>query len=328
MADDNITITRDPDPYDYDGIWKDFTREFWRDVLCDFMPELYVAADLEREAEQLEKELHDILADLDTEAEKTPKRYVDNLLKIYLKDSSEEWVLLHIEIQGRGRGNISLRMFRYHCLILTHYGRHPAAMAILTAKRPKKEGEPGKYTAELFGTLVEYTYRVIKAYEFKDEGLKARNTKPALFIYALKKSAEHRRSDREKLEYMKEIIRLAAKQGMNIRERRMFMIFVERSMKLKNKELQTEFHHEYNKAFEEGNIMRYKGILERSFELMDAFDEGEAQGRAQERAKTIREFACKLLGLGTFSDEQIADLTNQPLEDIAVLRQELAAASH
>ena len=102
MADDNITITKDPDPYYYDAIWKDFTREFWRDVLCDFLPELYCVADLEREAEQLDKELHDILADLDPEEANTPKRYVDNLLKIYLKDDSEEWLLLHIEIQGRG----------------------------------------------------------------------------------------------------------------------------------------------------------------------------------------------------------------------------------
>ncbi len=53
---------------------------------------------------------------------------------------------------------------------------------------------------------------------------------------------------------------------------------------------------------------------------MDAFDKGEAQGLA----KAAREFACKLLGLVTLSDEQIADITSQPVENIEVLRQILA----
>ena len=152
---------------DYDSIWKDFIMEFWRDILKRFMPSLYDKANLKREPENLDKELRDLMP----EEPKAPARYVDTLMKIFLKDGSEEWVLLHVEIQGRGGENISRRMFRYYCLIFTHHDVNPAALAILTAKRPKSEGEPGIYKAGVFGTSIEYKYNVIKAYELDDEEL-------------------------------------------------------------------------------------------------------------------------------------------------------------
>ena len=39
------------------------------------------------------------------------------------------------------------------------------------------------------------------------------------------------------------------------------MITVERAMKLRNREIQLEFHREYDRVFERGDSMRYKGIL-------------------------------------------------------------------
>ena len=320
MADESLTITIDLDPYDYDGLWKDFTREFWQDILEDFMPDLYRAADLTRPAEQLDKELHDVIAILESGEAKTPKRYVDNLLKIYLKDGREDWVLLHIEIQGRGGESISVRMFRYHCLLFIHHKRHPAAMAILTAKRPKKEGEPGKYSAELFGTKIEYKYNVVKVYEMSDEELLTRNSLPSLFIYALKKGTQYRRSNPEKFAYMKELMRLVAKKGLDIRRRRVFMIFVERAIHLSTEEYREKAWMETQTVFHEGgNPMRYKGIIERMYEAFNAFDDGYDKGVAQGH----RETASALLNFGTLTDEQIASATQLTLDDIAALRKTL-----
>ena len=304
MADENITITKDLDPYDYDSLWKDFTRICWREVLYDFMPDLYNAADLTRDAVQLDKELHDVVAGLGSEEEtQTTKRYVDNLLKIYLKNGKEEWILLHIEIQGRGGENISARMFRYQCMLFVHHNRHPAAMAILTAKRPKKEVEPGKYEAELFGTKIKYEYNVIKAYELDDEELKARKTITSLFLYALKKGKESRKSEKDKFAYMKEIMELAAKMGFDINKRRFFMGFVERAIKFKSKDMWRKYLKHYKKIIEEDTSMKYKPVVDEIYE---------------------EEFASKLLKLGTFSDEQIAELTNQTADYVASLRKELA----
>lgn len=53
--------------------------------------------------------------------------------------SGEQWVLLHIEVQGRGGEDLSRRMMRYYCLLFAHYDKNPVALAILTASRPKSE---------------------------------------------------------------------------------------------------------------------------------------------------------------------------------------------
>ena len=89
--------------FDYDALWKDFIHEFWRDILERFMPDLYDKADLDHEAEFLEKELRDLLGDSEPS-----KNFVDELMKVFLKDGGEEWVLLHIEIQGKGGEDIQV----------------------------------------------------------------------------------------------------------------------------------------------------------------------------------------------------------------------------
>ncbi|MBQ3763359.1 MAG: hypothetical protein II869_00080, partial [Synergistaceae bacterium] len=135
MADENVAIDQKIDqkiendsPYDFDGIWKEFVREYWLSILHDIVPDMYEAVDVERGAEFLDKELHEISQELDGGSESVSKWYVDNLLKVWLKDGREEWVLLHIEVQGKGGKMISLRMFRYSCLIFLRYGKHPAAL--------------------------------------------------------------------------------------------------------------------------------------------------------------------------------------------------------
>ncbi len=327
MADESITINQDQEePYDYDGIWKEFILYFWRDILYDFIPDLYNAADLSREAESLDKELHEITADdSKDDGGKSSKRYVDCLLKIYLKDGTEEWVLLHIEIQGRGGEVISLRMFRYHCLIFLRHKRHPAAIAILTAKRPKKEGEPGIYRADMFGTEIEYKYHTVKAYEYNDEDLLASESPVKLFMYAVKVAAKYRKSSEQKFEYMRKILRVLVEKGWDSKRRRYFIIMLEQAMLLSSREYRIRFREEAETLLE-GEKMRYKTVTEEIFE--EGMTEGIAKGMTEGIAEGRGRVARSLIGLGLLTDEQIASVTEHTPEYIAELRQELQKAEH
>ena len=319
MADETIIINQEQeDPYSYDAMWKEFVMRFWREILRDFMPDFYEAADTNREAESLDKELHEILADeTGQETRKSSKRYVDCLLKIYLKDGGEEWVLFHIEIQGRGGEAISLRMFRYLCLLFLKYKRHPVAMAILTAKRPAKEGDPGIYRADIFGTKTEYKYHTIKAYEYDDDELLSSGSPVKLFIYAVKIAAKFRKSDSQKFEYMRRIVEILREKGWSQIQRRNFLIMLEYTMSLDDKEYRTRFVDEALSAlgWEVGENMRPKTITE------EIFDEGVNQGMAQRCDEDIR----SLIGLGWLTDEQIAIAMKQTPEYVAKLRKELEA---
>ena len=253
MAGEKINMmTDDESAYDFDGIWKDFVHDFWQIILRDCIPDLYDDADLEREAEFLDKEMHEISQQLDGEsnAVSNSKWYVDNLLKIYLKDGREEWVLLHIEIQGRGGEMISLRMFRYSCMIFLRYGRQPVALAILTAKRPKREGEPGVYRSAMFGTKTEYSYNTLMAYDFSDEELLASDSPVHLFIYAVKIASKYRRSDEKKFEYMRKILKVLVERNWDIGTRRKFVMFLEYAMRLRNREYKVQFMEESTEALE------------------------------------------------------------------------------
>lgn len=324
MADESITITQEQqEPYDYDSIWKDFTRDFWQDVLKDFMPDLYKAADLEGEAESLDKELHEIMKS-HNESVKVSKRYVDNLLKIPLKNGGEEWVLFHIEIQGRGGEAISLRMFRYYCLLFTRYNRNPAALAILTAKRPQKEGEPGVYRADMFGTKIEYRYHTIRAYEYNDDELLSSDNPVKLFIYAVKFAAKNRKSKRKRVEYTQNILRVLMDKGWDTEKSFRFLVYLQVLMKFKSEEY-IQLCREGNDELLEGEKMRPKTIIDKLYEqaISQGIAQGISKGIAQGIEKGLKTTARSLLELGLLTDEQIATVTQQTPEDIAALRHEM-----
>ena len=67
---------------------------------------------MERGFEFLDKEL----AELDPQPdEEKDSRFADKLVKVYHRDGVEEWVLLHVEVQGdtKDRDAFAERMFTY-----------------------------------------------------------------------------------------------------------------------------------------------------------------------------------------------------------------------
>src|SRR5690606_15021676 len=90
--------------------------------LADFLRFLHPAADrffdLSRGITFLDKELEQLFPPEDDEF--APK-VVDKLAQVYTHDGEEEWVLIHVEVQGAYRRDFSLRMFTYYYRILDKY---------------------------------------------------------------------------------------------------------------------------------------------------------------------------------------------------------------
>ncbi|MDI6795174.1 MAG: hypothetical protein QME81_20300, partial [bacterium] len=83
-------------------------------------------------------------------------KYVDKLVRIYLKNGGEQWILVHIEVQGSAKKEFSLRMFRYFYRIFDTHGRRIVSIAILTAL--KKGAAKGKYKLKAYDSGVEFQY--------------------------------------------------------------------------------------------------------------------------------------------------------------------------
>lgn len=82
----------------YDILWKGMLEEVFVDLLRFIDPQIDKELDLSRGVEFLDKELAEMYPEPE---KKSSTRVVDKLVKVYLRDGGERWMLLHVEVQGR-----------------------------------------------------------------------------------------------------------------------------------------------------------------------------------------------------------------------------------
>ncbi len=169
-----------------DTLWKAILEDLFDDFLRFFYENADDLFDINRGFEFLDKELEDLFPQTETEN----IRYVDKLVKVWLKNGTEEWILIHIEVQNKGEKSFAERMFIYFYRIRDRYKRRITAWAIFTDKSKK---EPrSEYREAYLGTKVLYSYNTYKIINQSEDALKADNNPFAVVILtvllALKKS--------------------------------------------------------------------------------------------------------------------------------------------
>jgi hypothetical protein len=85
---------------DYDSPWKEALDRYFEACLDLFFPQAHADIDWGRGCEMLDKELQKIIRQA-----KQGRRVVDKLVKVWLKDGQEKWLLIHVEVQAR-RGRL------------------------------------------------------------------------------------------------------------------------------------------------------------------------------------------------------------------------------
>lgn len=136
-------------PPDYDGLWKKLIHELFEEFILFCIPELHEAIDWYKKPEFLEQEFFkEIIQD------KKGKRVADQIVKVYLKDGTESWLLIHIEVQGKQDSHFAQRMFRYYYRIFDKFEQDIVAIALLTDGSSKFR--PAAYHYSLFGTTITY----------------------------------------------------------------------------------------------------------------------------------------------------------------------------
>jgi hypothetical protein len=80
----------------FDSPWKDIVETYLPDSFAFFFPDAYTAINWERGFDFLDQELRQVVRDAEL-----GKRFVDKLVKVYLEDGEETWILIHLEIQSQ-----------------------------------------------------------------------------------------------------------------------------------------------------------------------------------------------------------------------------------
>jgi hypothetical protein len=169
--------------YKPDELWKAIIEDLFDSFILFFFPDLYKITDFEKGYEFLERELKAIIS-----KSKGTKSIPDKLVKIFLKDGSEKWILIHIEIQGYWDKKFPLRMFRYYYRIFDKYDKDIISIAIFTDEY--KNYSPDSYQYKFFGTELIFKYNHYKVISQREKILLKSENPFALIIlsglYAIK----------------------------------------------------------------------------------------------------------------------------------------------
>ena len=125
-----------------------------------FFPHIHAEIDWSKGYEFLDKELEKIVRDAET-----GRRYADKLVKVFLLNGGETWLLIHIEIQDDRDNEFEKRMFVYNYRISDRYDREVVSLAVLTDKSSK--WRPGKYTRGRWGCETVFRFPVIKLTDYR-----------------------------------------------------------------------------------------------------------------------------------------------------------------
>jgi predicted transposase YdaD len=143
-----------------DSAWKEVVEDLFERFLFFFVPRIHKNIDFSKGYEFLEQELKEII-----KHSKTGKRHTDKLAKVYLKDGSKQWLLIHIEIQGYKQKDFPERMYVYNYRIFDRFRKEVISLALLTDPDPKFR--PNQYRRSRWGFAVTCRYPLVKIIDYR-----------------------------------------------------------------------------------------------------------------------------------------------------------------
>jgi hypothetical protein len=147
---------------DADSPWKEILERYFARFVEFFFPEIFSEVAWEKGHEFLDKELQQIAP-----AAETGRRTVDKLVKVWLKDGSEIWTVIHVEIQGKADAGFAKRMYMYNYRLFDKHDRKIVSLAVLTDNR--KNWRPNCYGYEICGCKVELQFPMVKLLDYRDD---------------------------------------------------------------------------------------------------------------------------------------------------------------
>jgi predicted transposase YdaD len=220
-----------------DILWKGILQDLFEDFLCFFYPRADDTFDFSKGFEFLDKELEQLFPPDD---DIFSPRYVDKLIKVFLKEGGEKWMLVHVEVQGYIDENFSKRMFQYYTRIFDKYDRPITAFAIFTDSN--KDFHPTQYVDSVLGTEISYTFNTCKIIEQDDAVLAASNNPFAMVILSAKLILSRRQlKDQQLFDSALDLAKLLLTKGIQKDKIRRLIYFMYHYIRFENQEMLTKF---------------------------------------------------------------------------------------
>ncbi|GGH20676.1 hypothetical protein FAZ19_09630 [Sphingobacterium alkalisoli] len=149
-----------------DELLKGVFEENFPDFLQFMYPNSADLFDLSRGFTFMDKELLEVIPQRE---QKKGKRIADLLVKVYLKDGTEKWILVNIEIEGGSSKEFPFRFFQYHYRILDRYEVPVESIAVFTGDH--RQHRPSLYRHDGIRTSIEFRYLSYHIFDNSEEEL-------------------------------------------------------------------------------------------------------------------------------------------------------------
>jgi len=267
----------------YDEGWKEVIRAFFPQFMQFFFPSIAQNINLSKGFEFLDKELARI------SRKGLAGRRVDALVKAYLKDGREQWILVHIEVQGYPQREFSRRMYVYNYRIFDRYERDVVSLAVLTDE--DESFRPGPYLFEIGDFHLVMSYPVVKLLDYRGrwEELEGSPNPFSVVVMAHLKSQETRGRDRERFNWKLRLTRMLYERGYGRDEILGLYRFIDMVVRLPE-EMEEEYHEEIIRE-EEVKGMEYITTAERI-----GMRKGLEQGMLEDAREMVLEAVEERLG--------------------------------
>jgi len=285
-----------------DILLKSAFEEAFSDLLRFFFKDADVIFDIAKGFEFMDKELSELFPEVEKNG---GSRFVDMLIKTYLKNGSEEWMLVHLEIQDKNDRHFTKRMFQYFYRIYDRYDVRITALAVFTGNYiPSKANY---FNHNFLGTKITYEYNSYHIREHTEEQLLAMDNPFALIVLAAQKALLIDKIPEEELGQQRLLIARTMIQSKKYDSEQIhrFLFFLKTFVYIQNPEINFNFDKEVESLTKNSSAM---GIIETI--KMITREEGIEEGREQEKIN----FVNNLLLNTDFDISKIAALSGTSIE--------------
>jgi hypothetical protein len=236
---------------DFDSPWKEALDPldlFFEPFLLLFFPGAHRDIDWRRGTESLDKELQQVVREAEI-----GRRYVDKLVKVWLKDGHEQWVLIHVEVQSSEDPDFEVRMYRYNYRLYDKYNKQVASFAILGDDNLR--WRPDSLSYNRWGVTAGLWFPAIKLLDYREKRaeLEASENPFAVVVMAHLDTLETRHDPRERKGRLLRLIRRLYERGPGRKLVFQLLRIIDWMMELP-KPLELELREEVDKLSEENKM--------------------------------------------------------------------------
>jgi hypothetical protein len=178
---------------DYDSPWKEALDVYFQPFLALFFAEAHADIDWSRGYESLDKELQQVAREGEL-----GRRLVDKLVKVWLKDGREQWVLVHVEVQVSEEADFARRMYVYNYRLFDRYNRDVVSLAVLGDDNPRWRPDSFGYARWGFSAGIRFPVVKLLDYAAQEQSLEDSRNPFATIVLAHLKTLQTRQDERQR----------------------------------------------------------------------------------------------------------------------------------